>query len=380
MDSLYGRLFRYRTRETRAPLEDFLSEALVDLLGRIPARLVVEFVARALEKDDSTQKHWRRYASGKTRFRWSTQNYVWEPACGYVDILLEVDGRPILVIENKIGSGIRTHAEPDSNQLSTYGQWLSTRTVEAWRGGLVLLTHATEPPDDFVSGNPKYGAVYTSILSWTTVAKWLKGIIADNHLEADGTWITLARELLAFLKEQNMADSTITHSDLAALQMFLPASQRFSDTFQRVWSATLDLRRELCASKTPNLYYDEDGIAWGWAYTHTPAPLKSYIGFGIRFPEQSDWWPDAVLPQHPHAFVTIGSDNNSLEWESARALPAGWVQAECDLITAKPLHDFRAQPDEFSEDLITWASARMREAVELLKTVGSKERRRRTRA
>ena len=36
MPSLYRRLFTYRERDNRSPLEGFLTEALADLLNRLP--------------------------------------------------------------------------------------------------------------------------------------------------------------------------------------------------------------------------------------------------------------------------------------------------------------------------------------------------------
>ena len=45
MSNLYCRLFKYRSRERRAPLGDYLSEALVDLMQRMPPSTMLAFVA-----------------------------------------------------------------------------------------------------------------------------------------------------------------------------------------------------------------------------------------------------------------------------------------------------------------------------------------------
>src|SRR5204862_7986018 len=46
MQSLYGRLFRYRERPHRTPLEDYLSECLADLFNRLPHEVRLSFAQK----------------------------------------------------------------------------------------------------------------------------------------------------------------------------------------------------------------------------------------------------------------------------------------------------------------------------------------------
>jgi len=46
MYSLYGKLFKYREREQRSPLEDYLTECLADLFNRLDLTAQASFTSR----------------------------------------------------------------------------------------------------------------------------------------------------------------------------------------------------------------------------------------------------------------------------------------------------------------------------------------------
>src|SRR5688572_9681217 len=121
MDTLYGRLFRYKARPDREPLEDFLSEALADLLGRMPRAEVTAFLDHAFQQSRSAS-----FSSelADTKLEWRTQESV--PG-GIIDLVLFADGTPRLLIENKTWSGFQDHStvEEEANQLHTYCRWLA---------------------------------------------------------------------------------------------------------------------------------------------------------------------------------------------------------------------------------------------------------------
>jgi hypothetical protein len=100
-------------------------------------------------------------------FRWVTQIRVRYRQGGIADLLLLVGGKEAIVIESKIGAMVSTHeddlavstdseenAEPlpdvpvaNTNQLSTYGDWLAGRCKDRlWPGVLVLITHYSKAP------------------------------------------------------------------------------------------------------------------------------------------------------------------------------------------------------------------------------------------
>ncbi len=160
--SIYTNLFRYRPRATRLPQEDFLSEALADLLNRQSIATSSDFIADVLLQEAGGAAAWRDFmSSGSPTLSWKTQHRV--PG-GTLDLLLIVDRLPAIVVENKIAAAIGMHApagtenqdRPDEvveerrNQLHTYGGWLAGQVKPpGWPGALVLLTHLSPPPDDF---------------------------------------------------------------------------------------------------------------------------------------------------------------------------------------------------------------------------------------
>jgi hypothetical protein len=188
--SIYANLFQYRPRENRNPREDFLSAALADVLNRLPPQKSIEFVSDVLLRDNSHRNNWLSFIDTlistiiEPTLYWATQVRVTSiinnkfNRYGIIDMLLFVEGREAIIIENKIGASIGYTKDEDdnerldgnesmsssivsveeSNQLQVYGHWLGRRCAESkWRGALVLLTHFTEPPVDFHGSNGKYG-------------------------------------------------------------------------------------------------------------------------------------------------------------------------------------------------------------------------------
>lgn len=382
MENLYGRLFKYRTREGRAPLEDFLSEALVDLLQRMPAEVVSEMLALILGPQSSGALQLAGLLAQKPQLNWTTQRRVDFPNRGIIDVLLEIDDLPAIVIENKIGSGLRPHAsETDEgtvtrNQLSTYGTWLASMADKTWGGALVLLTHVTSAPADFLDRTAShYGVPHRSTITWSTLAKWFGQTLSkERNAGMQELWVPLADDFIAFLKEQEMTTETVSAADLAALQVFLPTVDRLFSTLDRAWLSSRAIREEVCTNKKLDPEFDGDG-GTVWRKSHTkqpPAPRHSYIGFGIRFPDQSSWWEGASLPARPHAFLCVGANSNSFPATAISSLPASWLRIENQLVTSIELHELPADPDDLTDALSEWVSMRSREAVAIIHAMSAK--------
>lgn len=112
--NLYGRLFRYRSRENRAPLEDYLTEALADLLERVPVQDQAKLIGNIL----GSERVWQK-AFANHRHSWRTQ-----VACGggFADLVLELNGKAAVVIESKLYSSVRSHGtRGTSSRPTVYG-------------------------------------------------------------------------------------------------------------------------------------------------------------------------------------------------------------------------------------------------------------------
>src|SRR5271166_2881022 len=142
MVSLYSRLFTYRQRRDRSPLENFLTEALRDILDRLPAREMAEFVGELFLPSVNARKRWeRQFFDSKQCFFWESQKWITANGRGLcLDLVLRCDRQPLIVVENKIGAAVGRHHPPTDedagnnlaavaeaaaeNQLTVYGCWL----------------------------------------------------------------------------------------------------------------------------------------------------------------------------------------------------------------------------------------------------------------
>lgn len=357
--SLYGRLFRYRARENRAPLEDYLTEALADLLGRLPKQEQAAFLADVLGSEEA----WRA-AFANHRSAWRTQ-----VACGggFADLVLELDGKPAVVIENKLRSAVRAHGD-GGNQLTTYGTWLARTRKDTLPSGIILLTHDTEPPAD-MRESAGYGVETRAVMRWSGLARWLKRHASGSDGAA---WRTLAGDLHAFLEEKAMTTDTITGSDVAAARLFLPGWTRWENTFALLWSGADEVREGFLSSKTSSLSMTrEGGMIWQWSYAASPLPHASWVAFALRFPEASEWYVGAGLPDQPHIMVLIGADRDDLPVDRIGPLPRGWLVHEAEVMTAMALHELPGEPDAQAMAMGIWARSRIAEARDLLVSMKS---------
>lgn len=257
---------------------------------------------------------------------------------------------------------MRLHGE-NGNQLMTYGRWLQRNRNEALPSGLVLLTHGTDPPEDLMSG-AEYGVETRAVLRWSRLARWLRTRSAD----ADGAaWGVLAANLHAFLGEKSMTNDTIETSDVAAARLFLPGWTRWRNTFDLLWSGADEVRSGLLSSKMSELSLSQDGgMLWKWSYCAAPLPHGSWLAFALRFPDASEWYAGAALPDQPHLMLLIGADGDDLPVERIGSVPAGWLVHETEVMTAVPLHELPAEPDAQAAAMGVWARRRAAEARDVL--------------
>jgi len=281
--SIYSSLFRYRPRPARHPLEDFLSQGLADLLGRLPLEVVVDFVADVLLGGHAAG--WREFVETrpKASLKWSTQvGALHGLTRGIMDLVLIVDGREAVVVESKIGAPVRSRRpEPDdlnsdstdseeifptadAGQLQVYGRWLASRRAEQeWKGALILLTHFTKSPADFGFGASNYGVPNLNVCHWRAVWSWAVGqgtksrsasaVSAIKHKTVNRTlqesWRILCEEFAKFLEEQDMSNDYMTFHDFAAAELYTSSNVRIENTFGVVNERMASLRKELGSPK-----------------------------------------------------------------------------------------------------------------------------------
>jgi hypothetical protein len=388
--SLYGRLFPYRERASTSPLENFLTEAIADILNRLPQKQMLEFVSELLIPAGS-QPAWLSILKtpGGAACSWTTQMQVPIEEGGSIrpDLVFEIDGQPVLIVEAKVDSPVgrgpsATDADEDKqgsdgqalpvlieenlgaalDQLDAYGRWLVSRSPWTTESALVLLSRGTEPPERFKQY--KEGLLRRHC-RWHEVSRWLKAATEQNievsRISEEAGWRMLCGELAAFLEEKEMASETLTSRDLAAAELLIPGADRIKATFSRVGATAKAALGDLAVQGPPRFEYNTEGGAMhGYLYLRKPEGQGWHVAWGIRFPDQSQWWTaaDPSLPQTIHAYVYLYHDNPpgpSVKRLGIGNLPTAWVSGEDDeMVAAKPLHEFRADPDEMTADFAEW--------------------------
>jgi hypothetical protein len=402
--SIYSNLFRYRPRPQRSPHEDFLTAALADILNRVPREISAEFVADILLAGHEGRQAWLEFLGRfpEAPFRWATQVGVRHHQGGVLDLLLLVDGKEAIIVENKIGAVVREHktglAESDeevvdlqpvvsvanATQLTTYGKWLASRCANRpWPGALILLTHYSVAPADFGGQSPgDYGVPFLRVCRWSMIWRWAKKIGApirnDAVLDARPSWMDLSHELAEFLEDENMTSDCMTLHDLAAVELFVGSAQRVERTFAVVRERLSSVKDGLATGRFngPN-YTSAGGVVWCWFYLTEPQKIRGnwHFGWGIRFPAVSEWWLGCIppLPGAPHAFLTLSTDDSPLPVSSLKPseIPAGWIVTpqEEHLLIVKPLYEFRPDAEGLAADFGEWVAVSMQSIRPALATL-----------
>jgi hypothetical protein len=223
MGSFYSRLFHAGSIH-RDRLEDFLTEALADLLNRLPAAEVRRFCTNFLFQDAGIQlkKSWIAAYCDVQAFICETQE--WISSEKRPDIILYQENsrdkktataepferrRSLLIIECKIGAPFT------ENQLHHYDDWISQKGDRCQ--GLVLLTHLTNAPSDFLDRKSEYKSPARAVRRWSELYQWLDR--EANWSECAPEAHFLKGELLAFMKEKALMTEEPTLQDLAAARL-----------------------------------------------------------------------------------------------------------------------------------------------------------------
>jgi hypothetical protein len=312
------------------------------------------------------------------------------------------EATPLLIVENKIGSGIGEHEtgqtdengtglQPDDasdaqavgtiDQLATYGRWLGSQCQGPWPGAIAFLTHFTSPPPGFAMGDRRaYGVEWQRVCHWREIWGWLSRAPRPSIGDDPPAWQVLAAELADFLAEKKMNLEFAAFYDVSAAEVFIKSAARFDYTFRKIresisrqWPGSV-----LSPTTRGHIEYNSDAaVLWDWAYLrppHSPVTWKNwYVAWGIRFPELSGWWKDAspALPKTAHAFVTLGAEAEPRIPVSSREVcekfGSSWsvVPEDC-FIAGHPLCQFPGEAETLGDQMIKWITSKADEVKPVL--------------
>lgn len=397
--SLYSALFPYRPRVSRSletigekrgrePLEEFLTCALTDILNRLTQE-EMRAVVRELLLDEKARASWEKFADQCT-LHWISEKPLPNSVStdGRCDILLEDDEGPLLIIEAKIAAPVGrsrgsvpqdngTDSRKADNQLARYGNWLADRCKERktrkWRGALVLLTHFTVPPEDFVSGATEtYGVPFRKICRWSQVFLWITQLRERAFDIQSQQGHFLANELAEFMKERGMNAEKITNRSLeVAGQLVCDAhAENIANFFSAIQNGLKDALKEIPGVKQlrKNLEYSETGVIRSRVKSKTQNRLELTIEWGLCWPH-SGWGEELSedgisIPNEVFWYVAVfcGKQKDVPEAKTllsrVKRLPGSWKKwglnsmYECGFVTVCGASKFSEQGNV--EEVAKW--------------------------
>ena len=203
--SFLSQLYRYRQREQRSPLEDYLTEALAEWLRQVTLAGELRRILRDLFKLDAVAN---APDEDLRAVSWQTQHVIGQGHGIATNKRPDLVGRGpgiFLIIENKTWAPLTEHLDSNgidyADQLSLYQRYLDKRR-ESYKG-IVLLTHTTLPPPHWQG----------PVCYWRTVGSYL----AHDRIPPRGSALAfMTQGLFAFIKEQNMSGTRIELADIVS--------------------------------------------------------------------------------------------------------------------------------------------------------------------
>lgn len=374
--SIYTSLFKYAPSANRSPLENFLTEALADLMRRINKSDAVEFITDTFLAASTSKATVEAFESRLSRCRkltWKTQQTIPLKDANtykYLDVLITADDRPVLIVEVKLGAGFTSRDESDRetsnaiHQLEDYGRWLYKNNPDA---ALVLLTQWSTPPTDFLYDHKKYGVELRAVCYWSQVYRWPRKY-AERSMVSSTAQI-LATEFLAFLEEEAcMADWD--HNDLALLTLLWNRNPlaKLGQTLASI-NTRSDVRSVV--GDRPLTLSAPGGQAVNFAYYYfRPGSSKWWVGWGLCIPPAPySLMRSPRIGNSLQAFVVLASDRaENLPKPVANELElTQWIHSESETyFKVENPERFVNSPTGFADGFAEWLLPLIREAEEML--------------
>jgi hypothetical protein len=358
---LFIDLYAYRQRENKDPLEDWLTECLAVTIRALPrpakAALLSELSGATVSDpqaffDAHKVEVFTQHSTG---------------AAGRPDMLVQLDGHPWILFENKVGHGVAAREAVDgteSHQLRGYAEWLNKQGRHcSLAKALVFVTHITQPPQDFRGADEAglYHGLRRTHTSWAALGRRIAGLTDglpdDHHAKA------LTTAFLAYLEDQDMSNEFPSSSAFAAAEVYVSQAAALENLVSRMWQ---ELRTAANFGRTADVQLKaltDEGSVSAWRYV-APGPSSpsrnSYLQTGIWFPETGSWFDAEEVDigvRGPQAYVYFGNGENDMFGIAPGELE-GFMRPNSDFLACKPMAEFSAVPQVRGEEIIAWVAER----------------------
>ena len=298
MESLFKRLFLYRSTEKRRAWEDWLTESFAAVLDhdpRLGAAYAGYLIGRGVKTADiETQRTFPRRARPD----------MW------IDARDSNGARHVVMVEHKTGR------KPEENlqQLCDYAKCLQGMAAETETRTLVLVARAPKKPV-----LKRYEGVTFRPLRWFEVCRWLQNE-ADLR-RRDGKGAEFVDELLKFMKERGMTIE-IDKEDLAAYTRCKASGveQRLEQLLETAWEdcgMTAALGDIVGTRRRPN----KKSIYWV-----SPRIVRhnATVIYGFSYRRNDPEWRALTDGGMPSAYVGISKPKSGGACKLPR--PSGWKE------------------------------------------------------
>ncbi|HLW69951.1 MAG TPA: hypothetical protein VKS22_04955 [Candidatus Binataceae bacterium] len=384
--SIYSRLYKYQENENRSKLENFLTEALADLLSR-DATLARKFIFDVLLKDNCPKNTGaKREALAKKlanaeKLEWRTQKALGgiseKPD---ISVFANDSDKPIILLENKINAGF-THShtlavtseegiKQEYDQLQKYGQWLTKKVPD---GALVFLTHHTLVPEGFLT-HSKYGSTIRSFCYWRSVYAWL-----EEARQGSPGFVGIVNDLIGefshFLSERRMTD--LNRGDLDTLSPFLS-----KDLYGKLEELTDFIRKQIdllpefsdytwWSKPLSRGHFAERGLRDGAKH---PTLGSTTIEWGLAADDNADFFQQVSPGVGLQFFVYVQRPSGGFSALDEKRFGA-WK-----LLGQGGGYEWRGQTEtadqflsggSFTESVFAWLKPKIKDALEMLKVLST---------
>lgn len=368
MRSLYSELFSCQPTQLRTPRENFLTQALADLLNRFSAEAHLGIVRELLSSSEHSGSD-SMLASiletlAKHKSIWITQKTAYldnETSPRYLDLVLECGGQPLIVIENKLD------ADYTDEQLPAYGKWLSQEQEGGSNHALILLTRWRPSPDDFLNREGEsYGNGFRSVYKWSALHRWLKNELP--RIGGSQECIFLANEFVQFLEDEKMSNA-LSMADLALAQLSVRPLRIIQDLVGEIDFPDRQTRNRFGNQRHKE--FERPTVRWSF-WIESNVENKWWTAWGLAL-ESADLWGIPFEVSQPTAFVIVGSENKPIPMisfkEQKMFVSLGWKffedRAEKRVSVARLLSD---EPQQIFQDAYRqWTQKALVEAANILK-------------
>lgn len=394
MNNLLVDLFKYRSREKREALEDWLTECVAAILRALPVQeLEISFTA-------ITGQNCRNVFATGVRPTIATQVVIERPRTvdavsmasnGGVllgqqrpDMIVSVDGHPWLVFENKVAHGLDESRSNDPrfpSQMERYGAWLQAEEFNppGLAKALVFVTHFTPAPRGFSALVPRelgYRGLARKVVTWGALARVFDA--ASSELAADSYSRVLIDAFATFLKEHGMFDEYPATQDIALLGLQIGSTDRLKKLVNDMF-----VRIQGIGEWKGNTGWAEADVEFGrfnaWRYLHLPEgwPRDCYVNTGLWFPDSpNQQYRDAMdeelgvlgttpISSAPKVFLQLAHADDGMFDKKGRPGDE-WLRPVSDFFAQRDYDSFHGDPATRAVAIFAWLDERVAELREFL--------------